>query len=206
MHRQARLLLLVGSLLAIAGPTPAGAIDSLSGPYGEIRWTAAFYETGAGAIDRVQLDWLSGTAFADPYFLSFDIHHLAGQVVDPGGWAIEQGGPHSAAAASPEATEWLAFEMVFAQPQSDPLAFLFRAFAGGALRDQARVDWDGSAWRFSAVGACCVAGACSLLTEEECASLAGSFQGLATGCDTNPCWAPTPAERTSWGSLKALYR
>jgi hypothetical protein len=205
MRQHARLLLLLGSIVALAGRWPVGAIDSLNGPYGEVRWTAAFYETGIGPIDRVRVDWLSGTVFAAPYFMNFDIHALAGQLADPGGWATELGSAHSAAARSPDPSDWLAFELVFEPPHTDPLSFTFRAFDDDAVRDQARVEWDGAAWRFTPIGACCVSGVCMLVTESECLDLAGSFQGLLTGCDPSPCTA-TPAQAGSWGRLKALYR
>jgi hypothetical protein len=205
MRRMQSLLLLLGSIVALAGGPPAGAIDSLNGPYGEVRWTAAFYEAGIGPIDRVQVDWLAGAGFAPPYFMNFDIHDLAGQLIDPGGWTTDAGGAHSAGAHSPDPADWLSFELVFEPPHADPLSFTFRAFADDVVRDQARVEWDGAAWRFVPIGACCVNGVCMLVTESECLDLAGSFQGLLTGCDAGPC-AATPVENGSWGRLKTLFR
>ncbi len=53
------------------------------------------------------------------------------------------------------------------------------------------------------LGACCDAGGgCTMTIEGACA---GVWQGEDTACDPNPC-EPVPADATSWGGLKHLYR
>lgn len=44
-----------------------------------------------------------------------------------------------------------------------------------------------------AKGACCVAGVCSQEIESQCVSQGGTFQGVSTTCDPNPCPQPTGA-------------
>jgi spore coat protein A len=53
-------------------------------------------------------------------------------------------------------------------------------------------------------GACCVAGACSQLTQTECASRGGTFQGAGTSCSPNPCAAPTGACCAASGSCSVV--
>ena len=54
--------------------------------------------------------------------------------------------------------------------------------------------------------ACCLPDAtCTLLTPAECQLLGGTPMGVGTSCDPNPC-DPTPAKKSSWGGLKAIYR
>ena len=56
------------------------------------------------------------------------------------------------------------------------------------------------------MGACCdpATGECTLVL---CSAFCeGIYQGYATECEPNPCEPPTPAEETSWGRIKALYR
>jgi hypothetical protein len=53
-------------------------------------------------------------------------------------------------------------------------------------------------------GACCFPGNdCQLMTQTECQTAGGSWDGAAT-CDPNPC--PTPAQETTWGAIKSIYR
>lgn len=53
--------------------------------------------------------------------------------------------------------------------------------------------------------ACCVCEVCTVTTEEECADIGGTWLPDIPDCDPNPC-QPSPAENTSWGSIKAIYR
>jgi len=47
-------------------------------------------------------------------------------------------------------------------------------------------------------GACCLPGSsCSILTEDECDSAGGVFQGVHTACDEVPC-CPDPAADSDW--------
>lgn len=52
---------------------------------------------------------------------------------------------------------------------------------------------------------CCVCEECSIITEDECDGLGGEFHPEWDTCDPNPCPA-SPAENTSWGTIKAIYR
>jgi hypothetical protein len=52
---------------------------------------------------------------------------------------------------------------------------------------------------------CCVCEECFITTEEECAGMGGEFHPEWVTCDPNPCPA-SPADNTSWGTIKAIYR
>jgi len=53
---------------------------------------------------------------------------------------------------------------------------------------------------------CCVAQDCFVITEEECAGMQGVYHPEWDSCGPpNPC-ETTPAEPTSWGSVKSLFR
>jgi hypothetical protein len=56
------------------------------------------------------------------------------------------------------------------------------------------------------IHACCVGQECVLATEEECSNLGGHWMidPPLTSCEPDPCL--TPARRTTWGGLKALFR
>ncbi len=55
-------------------------------------------------------------------------------------------------------------------------------------------------------GACCFAdGSCLVQQESQCEDQQGSYQGDGTVCEPDPC-IPTPAERTTWGRIKAQFR
>jgi len=41
-------------------------------------------------------------------------------------------------------------------------------------------------------GACCIAGDCSITTEDDCVAGGGEYEGDGTGCDPNPCFVPQP--------------
>jgi hypothetical protein len=54
-------------------------------------------------------------------------------------------------------------------------------------------------------GACCRNdGSCFETSPAYCDAVYGMFQGLGTDCDPNPC--TTPTEKTSWGTIKQMYR
>jgi hypothetical protein len=53
---------------------------------------------------------------------------------------------------------------------------------------------------------CCVAQDCFVITEQECAGMQGVYHPEWDSCGPpNPC-ETTPAEPTSWGSVKSLFR
>ncbi len=57
-------------------------------------------------------------------------------------------------------------------------------------------------------GACCLTvtpGACVVVTPDACATQNGIFQGLGTVCEGLDCLI-VPANKTSWGQLKTIYR
>lgn len=54
------------------------------------------------------------------------------------------------------------------------------------------------------VGACCLdTGECFYIAQQDCEMIGGDWF-LGEDCDRNPC--TTPAERTTWGKIKALYK
>lgn len=53
---------------------------------------------------------------------------------------------------------------------------------------------------------CCVGHDCYLVLEEECAIMQGAWHPEWRTCDPNPCDIYTPAEPSSWGAIKAIYR
>jgi hypothetical protein len=56
-----------------------------------------------------------------------------------------------------------------------------------------------------ALGACCdLLGNCTMTSQANC--LAPSLWLPETTCEPNPCPGPTPAEKTTWGKIKASYR
>ncbi len=44
-----------------------------------------------------------------------------------------------------------------------------------------------------ATGACCLAGNCTIESEDDCTGMGGAYQGDGTDCDPNPCAEPVPA-------------
>lgn len=55
-------------------------------------------------------------------------------------------------------------------------------------------------------GACCLPdGTCRTVAVAYCEALGGNWLGFCTYCDPNPC-VPSPAERTTWGSIKRHFR
>jgi hypothetical protein len=52
---------------------------------------------------------------------------------------------------------------------------------------------------------CCVCEDCYIATQDECDDLGGEFHPEWDTCEPNPCPA-SPAESTSWGTIKAIYR
>ncbi len=53
-------------------------------------------------------------------------------------------------------------------------------------------------------GACCFGPDCVLMTEQDCLDAQGEWYG-DDSCDPNPC-PTTPADNSSWGEIKSLYR
>lgn len=55
-------------------------------------------------------------------------------------------------------------------------------------------------------GACCFEdGTCRVLDWSVCIQEGGTFQGVGTTCEPDPCM-PVPIERTSWGRIKSSFR
>lgn len=94
----------------------------------------------------------------------------------------------------------------------------------GSFRDDANTNttpvvgtWDGGTYYYiddvsveivlpAGDQACCLPDAtCTLLTPGECQAFGGTPMGNATTCDPSPC-EPTPAKKSSWGALRAIYR
>jgi hypothetical protein len=52
---------------------------------------------------------------------------------------------------------------------------------------------------------CCVAEVCHITTEAGCTDLGGDWTPDESSCDPNPCLI-VPADPSSWGSIKSIYR
>ncbi|MBD3235516.1 MAG: hypothetical protein GF330_02295 [Candidatus Eisenbacteria bacterium] len=52
---------------------------------------------------------------------------------------------------------------------------------------------------------CCLEGDCYITTEQGCMDMQGEWHPEWDSCDPNPC-PPTDADRTTWGSIKSIYR
>jgi hypothetical protein len=53
---------------------------------------------------------------------------------------------------------------------------------------------------------CCVGCDCYITTETECADMGGVWHPEWDSCEPNPCDGQSPADGTSWGTIKAIYR
>jgi hypothetical protein len=53
-------------------------------------------------------------------------------------------------------------------------------------------------------GACCIDGACVLMTDTDCEAEGGTFAGAYVLCDPDPC--TVAIQETTWGRLKSFYR
>jgi len=56
----------------------------------------------------------------------------------------------------------------------------------------------------SSMGACCKNGNCSMMTEAACMDTGGTWQGVGTNCDSNPCKQPPPTAiptLSEWGMI-----
>jgi hypothetical protein len=53
---------------------------------------------------------------------------------------------------------------------------------------------------------CCVEHLCYFVHEIECTELQGVWHPEFLDCNDNPCEELTPADNTSWGTIKAIYR
>jgi hypothetical protein len=59
------------------------------------------------------------------------------------------------------------------------------------------------------IAVCCYGphgGQCEVTTEEECAEMGGEWIADWDSCEPNPCHTATGVEKTTWGSIKAIYR
>ena len=53
---------------------------------------------------------------------------------------------------------------------------------------------------------CCVGFLCSIAEEQDCQAMGGIWLGYDIRCDPNPCDLIVPHHRSSWGTIKSLYR
>jgi hypothetical protein len=53
---------------------------------------------------------------------------------------------------------------------------------------------------------CCISDRCYFLVEGQCTDAGGAWHPEWDSCDPNPCGGSVPAEKWSWGAVKALYR
>jgi len=68
-------------------------------------------------------------------------------------------------------------------------------------------EWENCAtFSCPATSACCFGQTCYLLPETECLDLGGEWIPGSVNCIPNPCGGTSPANDTSWGSIKAMYR
>jgi hypothetical protein len=47
---------------------------------------------------------------------------------------------------------------------------------------------------------------CMITLQADCEAMHGYWHPEWTSCEPNPCEIYTPAENTSWGQIKAMYR
>lgn len=52
---------------------------------------------------------------------------------------------------------------------------------------------------------CCVCELCYVVTQQECTDMAGTWYPDLDSCEPNPC-TPSPADDSTWGEIKSLYR
>lgn len=130
----------LGLAALVIGMGPAGALGSIQvvgDPTGLDVWTQGFRESGVGTFDFVAVKIVSPDG-------SLDTPALGG--FNRSGWNAEDFGSGIIAVAHGPGVGDMTFEVGFSGAGSGPLAFVFVAFRQGTLVEEARAEWDGSAW------------------------------------------------------------
>lgn len=203
--RKAAVLLLCATMLGLPGAGRTGVAD-IRGGGGIVRtWSVGFWETDIGAFDLLELEWVSGQVLSPPYLMNLDVDGTYGVPFAPDGWKVLSGNPQGAIIGCANPADWLGFDVDFLAPEG-PTCWLVRAYEGTVLKDAVLISYNGANWRFETLGACCSAdGTCAVTTERACGDGFGAWLGAASVCTETGC-QQTPACRTSWGSIKTLYR
>jgi len=129
-------------VVCLAGPVQA-ALVTVGDPIEGDSWRQRFQESGVGLYDFMAVKMLSADAFEDPVFRNFS----------KSGWSnIRANDPTKYGVAQGTQQTYMQFDIAFAGgkttvPHPD---FLFVAFLGDTLLEEARVKWTGIAWQISA--------------------------------------------------------
>jgi hypothetical protein len=203
--KMAALLLLALSVTVLAVPVRADVADVRGGGAAQRTWEVGFWEFGVGTFDTIRFDWVSGQFLGPPYVANFDVDGTYGEPYGPDGWKAISGDQHSAVVACSTPADWLAFDLVFKDPEA-ATTWVLSAYEGNTLKDLELMIFDATSWRFEPIGACCAPdGSCSLRTQPACTELQGAWLGKAVQCTPTGC-QQTPVEPMSWGKIKSLYR
>lgn len=203
--QKAAVILLFATMLGLPATGRAGVMDIRGGGVIVRTWSVGFWETGIGSFDTLQIEWVSGQVLSPPYIMNVDVDGSYGAPFAPDGWGLLYGSPNGAMIGCPEPGDWLGFDLEFLAPDG-PTCWQVRVYDGPLLKEAMLLDFDGTRWRFETIGACCIPdGTCAVTTEQDCANRFGAWLGAAAPCSETRC-QQTPANGTSWGRVRSLYR
>lgn len=142
-------------VVCLVGPVQA-ALVTVGEPIEGGSWAQAFNESGVGQFDFMAVKMLSADAFNDPVFTNFN----------RAGWTNTQtNNPIYGVAQTTQSTNNMNFNIRFAGAKSDPLQFVFVAFLGDNLLEQASATWSGSGWNIQACDVWPVSSQAQVLSE-----------------------------------------
>lgn len=203
--KKAAVLLLCAILPGLPGAGLAGVADIRGGGSIVRIWSVGFWETGIGAFDLLEFEWVSGQVLSPPYLMNLDVDGTHGVPFAPDGWKVFSGNPQGAIIGCANPADWLGFDVAFQAPDG-PTCWRVRAYEGTVLKDAVLITYNGADWRFETLGACCGPdGNCAVTTERACGEGSGAWLGNPSVCSETGC-QQTPVSSTSWGSVKTLYR
>lgn len=133
--------IVVGLVLFIGLSCPSGALLLPVGdPFEGGSWGQGFRESGVGDFDFVRVDWVSGSKFALPVHANL-----------PSGWTTTNWWSWEfAEGAYGPARDDMTWNLKFQDPKSAPTKFVFTAWYGQTLKEEATASWSGSGWSISA--------------------------------------------------------
>ena len=123
----------LAALPATAGIAPLG--DPL--PHGS--WAQTFRESGVGPFDHFQMLMVGPDLWETPTGI---------ESFSAGGWAQTYNDGHLLVADGPAVSD-MTFNLIFDGAKSEPFLAYFQAYSGGALVDDATVQWTGSSWKIA---------------------------------------------------------
>lgn len=203
--QKAAVMLLCATMFGLPVAGRAGVTD-IRGGGGIVRtWSVGFWETDIGSFDTLQIEWVSGQVLSPPYIMNMDVDGTYGAPFASDGWTVLYGNQGGAMIGCPNPADWLAFDIEYLAPAGST-CWQVRAYDGPLLKEAIRLSFDGTSWRFEPLGACCNPdGSCAMATEQDCADQFGAWLGAAAPCSETRC-QQTPANATSWGRVRSLYR